>query len=361
MRDLSKIDKNFKVESNIGKTDVVWYDAQTSPFTIFGLIKDGTTYRRMDSDLAKRLNDKQYGLYHLHRNTAGGRITFETNSSYVAISMKEVVIEGSNMPFTGSRGFDLYADEGKGLDYYNTFVPPCDATEGYESVRELGKAKMRKILIHFPLYSDVADLKIGLEEGAEVKPFLPYKPQDPIVYYGSSITQGGCASRPGLAYPAIVSRKTMIDFFCMGFSGSAHGEPEMAEVIANMPMSAFVMDYDHNDIPFLENLEDKHWPFYETVRKKHPHIPIIIMSAPYTRPFAELMKKSRKIVLKTYQKAKERGDNVYFIDGMTVFGRKDRGNATVDGCHPNDYGFIKMADAVLRMLKQANDEICLKS
>ncbi|MBP9988295.1 MAG: hypothetical protein KBT46_02225, partial [Ruminococcus sp.] len=182
--------------------------------------------------------------------------------------------------------------------------------------------------------------------------FNPYNELKPVVYYGSSITHGGCASRPGNNYPAIVSIKTLTDFICLGFSGNAHGEAEIANYIPDLDISAFVMEYDHNDVMNPENLKDKHFSFYKTVRSKHPDIPIIIFSAPYSSYLKNEMSITHKIVYESFLKAKENDENVFFIDGQKVFGEEYRTCCSVDGTHPNDFGFVKMADAVLDILKK---------
>ena len=119
------------------------------------------------------------------------------------------------------------------------------------------KKTEREITINFPLYSSVADLYIGLDETAVLKKSLGYKHKKPIVFYGSSITQGGCASRPGNAYESIISRALQTDYINLGFSGNAKAEDEIAQYIKDLDMSVFIYDYDHN-APNLKHLEDTH-------------------------------------------------------------------------------------------------------
>ena len=165
-------------------------------------------------------------------------------------------------------------------------------------------------------------------------------------------------SRSGNSYPAIVSRVLKRDYINFGFSGNAHGEEEMAEYIASLPMSAFVLDYDHNDCDNRERLGEKHCKFYDIVRKAHPDIPIVIMSAPYAARtfFNDHPAKSIEIIFKTYLDAKNAGHNVYFIDGGKLFG-EDKDAALVDRIHPGDVGHLYMAKAVIKCLKDvANNE-----
>lgn len=350
MPNINEIDKNFAVESNIDKENICWIDARNEQFVLKGVFYDNGCYKRMPDDVAKSVSQ---GVDFLHYHTSGGRLLFETDSSYVAISTKGKSDHMAHMAFTGSKGFDLYIYYDGYFEYFKTFVPNSKESDGFENIVEFGSRENRKIMIHFPLYGGVRELNIGLENDAVLEPFDPYKKGENIVYYGSSITQGGCASRPGNNFPAIVSRKTMTDFTCLGFSGNAHGEDEMADYIADLPMSIFVLDYDHNDFGDYEKLSVRHPKLYNKVRAKHPDIPIIILSAPWSKPSVPNPGAgSKKAVLETYEAAKKNGDNVYFVDGEKFFGTEFPDCATVDGCHPNDYGFAKMAEAVLKVIEE---------
>lgn len=348
MAKISDIDKNFEVKTDFSKENICWINALSNPIFLFGVFHDGERYKRMDTEVAKSVSN---GVTILHTNTSGGRITFETDSPYVAISVKGGFCHMPHMAFTGSAGFDLMVWDNGCFNHFATFVPPVDNTSEYTSIVEFPNKKMRKILIHFPLYSDVYELNLGFDGSSVINAYNPYDGKPPVVYYGSSITQGGCASRPANNYPAIVSAKTLTDFVCLGFSGNAHGEDEMREYIASLPMSAFVLDYDHNDCDNPERMRKTHPSLYERVRETHPDIPIIIMTEPYSYRREEPRKANFAVIEETYLKARQRGDNVYFIDGHEMFGEEYKTCGTVDGCHPNDFGFVKMAEAVLKCLK----------
>ena len=342
--DISKIDKNFKIETKINKGDIEFYSALNEPFSVHGLIYTGGKFRRMDEDVAKRVSP---GVYSLHTNTAGGRVRFNTDSSYVAIYAKmENVGKMPHFALSGSSGFDLYVLK----KYHATFMPPYEMTNGYEAVCELGERKMREITINFPLYSDVCELYIGVSDSARILPAREYKINKPIVFYGSSITQGGCASRPGASYEAIASRTLDAEYLNLGFSGNARAEDEMINYIKMLDMSAFVYDYDHN-APTREHLEATHEKMFLKIREAHPKIPILILPRPKYY-LSEDEKKRLEIIKRTYHNALLRGDkNVYFIDGKGLLGSV-RDEGTVDGCHPTDLGFYQMAQAVNGLLKK---------
>ena len=347
MSDISLKDSNFKVESNINESDIRFYDVKQAPFRIYGVFYDSGKFRRIPENVAKTVSA---GVYGLHANTAGGRVRFKTDSSYIAINVKMPNI--GKMPhfaLTGSAGFDLYVYNGA-QGYAGTFVPPFNIQYGYESIIYFNSTQMREITINFPLYSEVSELYIGLRDDANVCMPKRYKIEKPMVYYGSSITQGGCASRPGNSYPNIISRRFDADYINLGFSGNAKGETEIAEYISKLDMSVFVYDYDHN-APTVEHLKNTHEKMYRTIREANHDLPIILMSRPKLS-LSDEEKQRYAVIKKTYEDAKAAGDtNIYLIDGgalMALAG--DEG--TVDGCHPNDLGFASMAKVVGELLEK---------
>lgn len=337
MSDISKIDKNFKVETKLDIEDIKFYDVLEEPFKVYGVFYENGKFRRLPEEVAKTVND---GVYGLHAHTAGGRVRFKTDSSYIAINAKMPSV--GKMPHfavSGSAGFDLYV-KGEMQIYKKTFMPPFNFEGGYESIIELGSREMREITINFPTYSEVSNLYIGLSETAGILEPTPYKYEKPIVYYGSSITQGGCCSRPGNTYEATISRRFDIDHINLGFSGSARAEDSIAEYIKDLDMSIFVYDYDHN-APTLEHLKATHKRMYDIIRKANPDLPIIIMTKPTFFPDVY----SYAVIKETYEIAKANGDNVYYLDGPMLMAMAGN-EGTVDNCHPNDLGFASMAKAV---------------
>ncbi|MBR4863806.1 MAG: SGNH/GDSL hydrolase family protein [Oscillospiraceae bacterium] len=340
---IAKIDKNFAVPATVDKADIVFRNVENAPFQVLGVAYDGERYRRLPEAVAASVSDR---IHTLSAHTAGGRVRFATNSSYVAIrAVMPHVGRMAHFALSGSSGFDLYAD-GK---YIRTFVPSVKMQGGYESVIDFGSAQMRNITVNFPLYSSVASLEIGLQETAEIARHPDYRIKQPVVFYGSSITQGGCASRPGNCYTAILARKLDFDHVNLGFSGSGKAEKEIAEYIAGLSMSVFVYDYDHN-APDTDHLEATHERMFRIIREKQPNLPIVILPRPkYTLSADE--QKRLEIIKATYTRAKEAGDeNVYFVDGLSLMAMAE-GEGTVDSVHPNDLGFASMAKALLPLME----------
>ena len=348
---LDEIDKNLKVDKEIDKTGLKFYHFEDAPFKVYGKLERGEDDRlyRVPRAIAEATNP---GVLTLCTNTAGGRVRFKTNSKRVAIIAKysesSEIYRACHFPVTGSAGLDLF----EGKTFLGGFVPPFEMpNKAYESVIALsGEVRERELTIHLPIYADLSDLFIGLEEGASLSEPDPYTYEKPVVYYGSSITQGGCAARPGSTYQAILTRWLDCDHINLGFSGSAKGEDSIVDYMASLDMSVFVCDYDHN-APTAQHLEKTHLPLYRKIRAAHPDIPIIFMSRPNgtTRPMERLPR--LEVIKKTYETALKEGDkNVYFLDPneeFPFFG--DEG--TVEGCHPTDLGFYFMAKGLEPVLK----------
>lgn len=284
MKSITDIDKNLEIKT-INKDDMKTYPVRDNHFTIYGsyVPSSGTRFRRIPEELAKNMSE---GAHFLHTNTAGIRVRFKTDSQYIAL--KPTMPSVANMPImplAGSAGFDIYAD-GKFANtvapqvvYKDRFLATVNTSDTYEGIVEFPDRKMREIQINFPLYSDVSDLSIGLQKDAKIEPGAEYKYKTPIVFYGSSITQGAAASRPGNSYEAIISRRFDTDYINLGFSGNARAEDAIAEYISNLDMSIFVYDYDHN-APTVEHLQKTHKPMFDKIRAKHPDLPIIMLTRP---------------------------------------------------------------------------------
>ena len=106
MKKLDEIDQNFKIETKINKPDIKFYSVLENPFKIYGLIYENNKFRRMPEKIAKTVSE---GVTYLHTNTAGGRVRFKTDSSYIAIFAKMSNIgKMDHFALTGSSGFDMY-------------------------------------------------------------------------------------------------------------------------------------------------------------------------------------------------------------------------------------------------------------
>jgi len=351
MKKITEIDKNLAANTVIYEGMNV-YHATEKPFTIYGLHNpQGGLFQRLPTEIGENVND---GVKELYTNTAGGRIRFKTDATKIIVrSVLPSLTNFNHMPLTGTSCFDLYIN-GKYHSPFNPGAVTAPAAGEFlvtEAMHQIPGEGMKEILIHFPLYNDVSDVHIAVNEEAHLMETEGYAYEKPVVYYGSSITQGGCASHAGNAYQAIISRELDCDHINLGFSGNCLGEPIMAEYIASLDMLAFVLDYDHN-APSADHLQKTHEAVFRSVREKHPTLPILLVSAAdYT--FSAERKRRKDIIKSTYENARNNGDqNVYFLDGDEIYKDVGIGYCTVDFAHPNDLGFLCMARAIERKLKK---------
>ena len=350
------LDANLKSQTVITEKDCVFNDVTENPFDLYGFCdpkKNG--FVRVPPDTAKELGA---GMEFFGKNTAGGRVRFSTNSKYVALKVVMPEMHLRNMSFSGSAGFDLFIDGKKGGKFYKIFIPPFGFKDEWREIIYFPNAKQRYLTINFPLYSIVEKVGIGIQKSATLGHGKEYSRKTPIVFYGGSHVQGASATKPGNAASHLIGRYFDSDFINLGFSGNALGERRMAEYIAGLNASLLIMEYDHN-APSAEYLEKTHYPFYETVRKANPDLPIVMVSkhdfytcSYYVKTQSENVAR-RAAVIRSYERAKKNGDKrVYFLDGKNLLSGDYREDCTVDGTHPNDLGFYRIAKKYIDFIKK---------
>lgn len=349
--DIAAIDKNFRI-AKVGELQVNYFNALEEPFEVNGFAwrKPGELLYR----IPKNFTDKEVnsGVLSLAEHTSGGTIRFKTDSPYLTIRVDyRSFFDMNHMPRTGSAGFDLYTVDEDGHELYlSTIQPnPENQTKTLEQMfKQVFGGKIRAYTLYLPLYSGVQSLEIGIKPGNGLLPPDPQKIRKPILFYGSSITQGGCASRPANNYTTMLCRAVDAPQINLGFSGSGMGEIALAEAIGQLDLAAFVLDYDFN-APDVEYLAQTHERFFLTVRKANPKLPIIMLSQ-----CTGIVPQRRDVIRLTYANAIKAGDQrVWFIDGSELFGEAGQNMCTVDGTHPNDLGFYMMYRRVLPVLKAA--------
>ncbi len=343
---METIDENLK--SVPLEQGLHFQDVRSTPARIYGLIEG--EYARLPAALRPFASEK---LLILQGNTSGGRVRFLTDSRRLGLRMIVTDSEGfPHMAYSGYAGIDCYLGEGPDPEYLGTRWPPL-GERLLESEFEL-PGTLSLVTLYLPLYDGIELLELGLEPGAALLAPPPYTRETPIVFYGSSITQGGCASRSSNTYCALVSRWLDSDFYCLGFSGNAKGEQWMAEYIAQLSMSCFVYDYDHN-APSPDYLRQTHRPFLKTILDSNPTLPVIAMSRPYPNlPGTD--GERREIVRETCTWAASQGAQIQYVDSLSLLGGRGRDSCTVDRTHPNDLGFFRMAETLLPYLSRALDQ-----
>lgn len=348
---IEEIDKNFAIPADIRREGAVFHDVREAPFRIYGLEKpedDSLLFHRLDPAVAEATSP---GVAELNYHTAGGRVRFTTDSPYILLycDTGKPMQCMPHMPFSGSQGFDLYAREGETEVFRKAFFPTMDkigATE-FSGVYDAPERKMTSYTLNFPLYGTCGKLLIGLAPDAVLTEGEAYEEALPVIFYGSSITQGGCASRPGTCYIAELSRRFGFDYRNLGFSGCAKGEDAIVDYMASLPMRAFVSDYDHN-APSLEHLQATLPKLYRKIRGAHPDIPFFFLSS----PGASCGLARRDYIFSVYKEARLAGDrHTYFVDGAEMYRGEFSDGCTVDRCHPTDLGFYRMYEAVAAYMK----------
>ncbi|WP_235550383.1 SGNH/GDSL hydrolase family protein [Paenibacillus sp. Soil750] len=339
-----------------------WYSPMEQPFQISGLawFAQEKIYRRLPTLPSGATPE---AVDRLANHTAGGQIRFQSDSSSLSVRVK---LKGKanmvHMPATGQCGIDCYVgspDSLLPLRYVNTTKYDLILTEYECALFTNWNVSMRNIVLNLPLYQGVEEIWIGLDEGATVTAPPNYASGKKVVIYGTSITQGGCASRPGMAYTNILSRRIPLEFINLGFSGSGKGEPEVAEIISQINDPAcMVIDYEGNCVStelFRKTLPE----FIRIYRGVHPVTPILVVSRiryareELTPHLYEARMERKRFEQSLVNELREQGDlNIYFFDGSGSLGNEDFFECTVDGSHPTDLGFLRMADALEPVLKK---------
>lgn len=334
-----------------------FYSCLAPPFSIHGLLgrrEIGAFWRLPDSVI----DTVSENVSKIARRASGGRVRFRTDSKTIVFRMGLKTLEVAQcMPLSGSAGADVFLGVGADARYAALIAPEDYSCPRAETTLYTDGA-LEQVTINLPRNEPLDFLNIGIEEGAHLLPALPYCWKDPVVFYGSSITEGGAASRPGNAYTSIVCRNLDCDYINLGFARSAKGEQTIARFIAGLKMSAFVLDYDHN-APSPQALKETHARFFRTVREVQPRLPIVMLSRPNFFRAPQDAAQRREVIRTTYEAARAAGDQkVWFIDGETLLAGPSPSNCTVDGIHPNDAGFQRMVQAVqpvlAEMLERAN-------
>jgi lysophospholipase L1-like esterase len=283
--------------------------------------------------------------WNLGESPSGGRIRFRTDSTRVSIKLAYPSAPNmTNMHAFGQTGVDLYID---GV-YRSTAIAPKDATYGtpveHVFFENLPRQE-RELTLYLPLYKPVRVLGIGLDSDANITKAPRFSAAKPVVFYGTSITQGGCASRSGLSYQAILGRQLNLDFVNLGFSGNGKGELVVARMVAEIDAAAFVLDFSQNNAT-IESLREVYEPFLITLRTKHPKTPIIAITAISSSRETSRLDQLRQHVRDVIKRRVAAGDTLLtLVEGATLLG-PDRLDGLVDGVHPNDLGFQWMADGL---------------
>ncbi len=332
----------------------VWHDA--AQMHVFGKAVEETyaPFVRFPEDINAQARK---ALKNLGQDAAGLYLQFRTDSPAIHVrwtSVKQLTM--SHMASVGSRGLDLYVRTAKGWRYVGSARPDLKKAETTRVlVKELDPG-MKTFRLYLSLYDGISALEIGVEDAAAFEPEGAETRKAPVVMYGTSILQGGCVSRPGMAATSILGRWLDREVVNLGFSGNALLDAEIAELMARVENPAvFVLDNVPNDTPemILERME----PFVKTLREAHPDVPIVFVEqAPYAHDFvsassAGRVRRKNEAQYTMYKRLKAAGyKKLYFVSGEKLIGTD--GEATVDYVHQTDLGAMRYAEALYPILKR---------
>ena len=335
----------------------IYHNADDLP--LFGKITEDTAerYERLPAYLEGNIRDM---LWTLGRHSAGLYIRFNTNST--EIWCRWTVKFGTHMAhqtLIGSRGVDLYALNDKDeWRFVAAAMPDRDSKESNYRIATCMDGKEREYMLYLPLYDSIDSLEIGIDSTAVLslpKVDLP-KAERPIVMYGTSILQGGCANRPGMASTGIIGRRLNRQVINLGFSGNAKVDLEIAEVMASAKdPSLFVFDYVPNASP--EMIRERGEAFFRRVRDAHPDVPVLFLEDPYYSKY-ELMSNAREEVdtrnaaqRELFEKLKKQGEKkIWYLKSDDMVGHDNE--AFVEGIHFTDLGMMRYAEWILPHIKR---------
>jgi lysophospholipase L1-like esterase len=319
-----------------------------SKLTLYGKPHtSGPRYHRVDT---ARYGDMPARVKVLSTYSAGLVIAFKTNSKeiYAKWQVKPRTKPYKNMTVIASRGLDLYIKKNDQWIFAGAGVPDDSITSTHRIVTNM-TGGMKECLLFLPLYDELLQLEIGIQEGTTIAP-LKVTWKGKVVIYGSSITQGTSASRPGMAYPAQLTRKMPYEFVNLGFSATGKMEQSVGRMVADVQdVDLFILDCAANPSP--EEIADRTEPFVKLIRDRHPGVPILMIESVvreggnFDQKIQQRVSAQNTNFRNAYNHLVERGvQDLYLINGDDLLGHDHE--ATVDGTHPNDLGFDRMLKVI---------------
>lgn len=349
--DEKQADRNLRIGGPSGK-DLKWSSALEAPFRVTGLPwleRDGV-YRRLPVHPGHAIRPE---VDRLANYTAGAQVRFRTDSPNLYVRVKLAAPYSMyQMAATGQCGVDCYIGAIGEQRYINTTRFDFAMTE-YESVLfDSLPREMRDMTLNLPLYQGVTELLIGVDPSSRIAAFPGFPVDKKVLIYGTSITHGACATRPGMAYPNMLSRMFPLEFVNLGFSGNALGEPELAHLIGEIDAPGLlILDYEANT-PSTERLRESLPEFIRIYRAYHPEVPILVLSQirlareAFDGELASRREERKRIQREEVERQRSAGDrNVHFFDGALLLG-EDPQDCTTDGIHPSDLGYDRIAKAL---------------
>lgn len=295
-------------------------------------------------------------VWNLSRHSAGMMVRFKTDATSIHAKWKLLSENLSlpHMPASGVSGLDLYARDEHGDWRWAAATRPNAQSMEVRLLQNI-KPGLREYALYLPLYNGTESLAIGVPEGAAFEG-LPPRELAPIIFYGTSITHGACASRPGMAHPAILGRRFDRPVINLGFSGNGRMHAEVGALIAELKPAVIVIDC----LPNLnaERVSERTIPLVKQLRTAQPNTPIVLVedrrfTNSWLTPNKEAFHDANHTALRNaYTELKISGvKNLFYIPGDDLLGHDTEG--ATDASHPNDLGFMRQADVFEPVLREA--------
>lgn len=296
-------------------------------------------------------------VWNLSRASSNMLFRFRTDATTIAArwTLQSEQLGTSTMPSLGRSGLDLYATDPTGGWRWAGAAKKFDSARAEDVLLDGADGVLRTFMVYLPLYNPVDSVEIGLPPEATFEPVKP-RTDKPIVFYGTSIVNGAAASRPGMTHPAILGRSFDCPIINLGFSGNAHMEAEVAELVAEIDASVFVIDAlpNMNDQVVRDNAER----FIRILHSARPSTPQVLVEDRTWSDAWIIPERRRGIDAKrqafreVYRKLVDEGlTGLHYLEGETLLGDDDE--ACVDGSHPTDLGFMRMAANLEPVLRRA--------
>ena len=335
------------------RAQVVYHDAAAFPLLGKATETTLTRYERLP-DSCQRVSRKP--LWELGRNSAGLAIRFRSNSTRINARWEtRNNFRMNHMTPTGICGLDLYCLDGTDWRFAGSGRPSGKVTTA--TIVKSMTPQMREYLLFLALYDGPLSLEIGVDSLATIEQpqvDLPRRAR-PVLFYGTSILQGGCASRPGMAHTNILERWLQRECINLGFSGNGQLDMEVADLIATVDASMFILDFVPNAT--VEQMDERAERFIAKIRQAHPNTPILLVEDPrfthiwLNQTMAEEVNSKNAKIREIYDRLKRQGDKqLFFLSSEAMIGRD--GEACVDGIHFTDLGFQRYAELLYPIIKK---------
>lgn len=295
-------------------------------------------------------------VWDLSRDSSGMAVRFKTDATtlWANYTLMKDKLAGPAMTAVGSSGLDLYARDDAGQWRWVGITRPAAKAVRQEIISGLAPG-FREYMVYLPLYNGIEALSLGVSAGARFEPVAP-RTEKPIVFYGTSITHGAAASRPGMVHTAILGRRLNLPVINLGFSGNGRMDAEVGEFLVRIDAAVFVIDCLPN--MNAEQVRQKAVPLVQQLRAAHPATPIVLVedrrnTNAWLLPARNKHHTDNHAALReVWEKLQQLGiSRLYYVRGDDLLGHDAEG--ATDGSHPSDLGFVRQADIFEPVLRTA--------